>query len=79
MEDILQNKDFKNDKIFWCSSCINMSTRPRITFKSNGICNACEWNNEKKKLDWNKRLEIFKKEILTSKSNLGFDFKIKIR
>ena len=40
-----------------------MSTRPRITFNSNGICNACEWTEEKKKLDWNKRLEIFKTEI----------------
>lgn len=48
MEDILQNKDFKNDNIFWCSSCINMSTRLRIAFNSDGICNACEWTEEKK-------------------------------
>ena len=48
MEDILQNRDFKNNKIFWCSSCINMSTRPRITYNSDGICNACWWTKEKK-------------------------------
>lgn len=41
MEDILQNRNFKNDKIFWCSSCINISTRPRITCNSDGIRNAC--------------------------------------
>jgi N-acetyl sugar amidotransferase len=67
MVDILQNNYFKNDEIFWCSNCINMSTRPRITFNSNGICNACEWAKEKKELDWDKRLKIFKNEILKTK------------
>ena len=68
MEDILQNKEFKNDKIFWCKHCINMSTRPRITFNSDGLCNACEWAEEKKKIDWNERKKIFDKEISQNKS-----------
>lgn len=39
-------------KIFWCSSCLNMSTRPRIAFDEAGRCNACVWKEEKKDLDW---------------------------
>ena len=39
-------------KIFWCKNCLNMSTRPRITFDQRGWCNACQWMEEKKKIDW---------------------------
>ena len=34
--------------IFWCKSCLAMSTRPRITFSNNGYCNACLWAEKKK-------------------------------
>tara|TARA_B110000879_G_C11181039_1_gene518326 strand:- start:2198 stop:3343 length:1146 start_codon:yes stop_codon:yes gene_type:complete len=44
-----------SENIFWCSSCLNMSTRPRITFNENGECNACQWSEDKKSLDWSKR------------------------
>ena len=56
MEGILQNSNLKNDEIFWCKNCINMSTRPRIEFDKNGICNACSWSEEKKVLDWEKMI-----------------------
>ncbi len=42
-------------KITWCKNCLNMSTRPRITFDERGWCNACQWMEEKKTLDWSKR------------------------
>ena len=42
-------------KIFWCKNCLNMSTRPRITFDEKGWCNACVWMEEKKSFDWGKR------------------------
>lgn len=42
-------------KIFWCKNCLNMSTRPRITFDNMGWCNACQWMEEKKTFDWSKR------------------------
>ena len=42
-------------KIFWCKNCLNMSTRPRISFDERGWCNACVWMEEKKNLDWSKR------------------------
>lgn len=38
--------------VFWCSNCLNMSTRPRITFDERGWCNACVWMEEKKRIDW---------------------------
>ena len=42
-------------KIHWCKNCLNMSTRPRITFDERGWCNACQWMEEKKSFDWSKR------------------------
>lgn len=41
--------------IFWCKNCLNMSTRPRISFDQRGWCNACQWMEEKKTLDWSSR------------------------
>lgn len=58
----------------WCTNCLNMSTRPRISFDERGWCNACQWVEEKKSLDWGKR-EKELQEILDkyrSKSG-GFD------
>lgn len=39
----------------WCSNCLSMSTRPRISFDSRGWCNACVWTETKKTLDWEAR------------------------
>lgn len=39
----------------WCSNCLTMSTRPRITFDARGWCNACVWTEKKKSLDWDAR------------------------
>ena len=43
------------DNLNWCSNCLTMSTRPRITFDERGWCNACVWTEKKKTLDWNAR------------------------
>ncbi|MBT6231238.1 MAG: N-acetyl sugar amidotransferase [Candidatus Scalindua sp.] len=42
-------------KVYWCKNCLNMSTRPRITFDQRGWCNACQWMEEKKQMDWTPR------------------------
>ena len=34
-----------------------MSTRPRIGFDDRGWCNACQWAEKKKTLDWDKRAQ----------------------
>jgi N-acetyl sugar amidotransferase len=39
----------------WCSHCLSMSTRPRITFDDIGWCNACRWMEQKKTLNWDVR------------------------
>lgn len=46
---------FSEKNIHWCSSCLTMSTRPRITFDEQGRCNACVWTEAKKQIDWSKR------------------------
>ncbi len=52
-----------NKTIFWCSSCLNMSTRPRIEFDERGRCNACVWSEKKKQIDWDSKLVEFSKII----------------
>jgi N-acetyl sugar amidotransferase len=42
-------------KIKWCTNCLAMSTRPRISFDEEGLCNACRWMEAKKSIDWVKR------------------------
>jgi len=48
-------KTTDKDNIHWCSNCLNMSTRPRISFDERGWCNACQWMEEKKEMDWSVR------------------------
>lgn len=43
------------NKVFWCKTCLNMSTRPRIEYNNDGVCNACQWSEEKDSLDWSER------------------------
>ena len=38
-----------------CSRCIQPNTRPKIYFNEEGICGACLWYEEKKKIDWKER------------------------
>ena len=54
--------------IKWCKNCLNMSTRPRISFDERGFCNACVWMEEKKNLDWQPRLLEFENVINEIKS-----------
>lgn len=39
----------------YCKKCLQPNTRPGIIFNEDGICGACLWEEEKKKIDWNKR------------------------
>ncbi|MCB2297183.1 N-acetyl sugar amidotransferase [Clostridium tagluense] len=41
----------------YCKKCLQPDTRPGIIFDQNGICYACIYEEEKKKIDWNKREE----------------------
>jgi N-acetyl sugar amidotransferase len=53
------SKNSTVDNLKWCSNCLTMSTRPRITFDERGWCNACVWTENKKTLDWHaRRIEL---------------------
>tara|TARA_B100000989_G_scaffold296835_1_gene280943 strand:+ start:612 stop:1748 length:1137 start_codon:yes stop_codon:yes gene_type:complete len=72
---IMRSKNImSNNSLKWCSRCVTMSTRPRITFDKNGVCNACLWSIKKKKIDWDSRVNklkvILEKE---KKKNKSFD------
>lgn len=47
--------EVKLESLHWCSNCLAMSTRRRITFDARGWCNACVWSEKKKNLDWGTR------------------------
>ncbi len=57
------------NKVKWCKNCLNMSTRPRISFDERGFCNACQWMEEKKNLDWSKRQLQLEKILDHAKKN----------
>tara|TARA_Y100000817_G_scaffold314810_1_gene315273 strand:+ start:1106 stop:2197 length:1092 start_codon:yes stop_codon:yes gene_type:complete len=46
--------------MFRCNNCLNTSTRPRISFDKRGVCNACQWAEEKKNINWSKRQNLLK-------------------
>lgn len=61
------------NKVFWCKNCLNMSTRPRITFDERGWCNACQWMEEKKTFNWQERQEELKQLAGKYRKTNGFD------
>ena len=50
-----------------------MSTRPRISFDEKGYCNACQWAEEKKNLDWDSRLKELKDILNNKEKNSIYD------
>lgn len=60
-------------QIFWCRSCLNMSTRPRISFNEDGDCNACQWVDEKKEINWDFRKKQLEGLIKKVKGKASFD------
>ena len=61
-----------NNKLFWCTNCLSMSTRPRISFDKHGKCNACQWQETKKKIDWNTRKAELSSLLEQEKINENF-------
>jgi N-acetyl sugar amidotransferase len=60
-------------KVFWCKNCLNMSTRPRISFDERGWCNACQWMEEKKTINWQIREEELMNLTKKYRKDRGFD------
>lgn len=59
--------------MFRCKNCLNASTRPRIQFDSRGWCNACQWMEEKKSLNWNARESQLKNLLQRHRQKTFFD------
>ncbi len=38
-----------------CSRCIQPLNRPNLTVNKEGVCGACQWEDEKLKIDWHNR------------------------
>lgn len=55
----------------WCSNCLAMSTRPRITFDERGWCNACRWMEKKKTLNWEEREQQLNRLLDKHRRNNG--------
>ena len=45
--------------MIYCKKCLQPNTRPNIKFTAEGICPACNYFSELKKVDWHERFEIF--------------------
>ena len=71
------NIDKRNLKmnLKYCVKCVMPNTRPRITFNKDGICNACQWADEKKTaIDWDNRWNMLKMYCEKYRSRTdGFD------
>ena len=52
-----------------CKSCVQPDTRPGNYFNEEGICGACLWEQEKKTIDWNARINQLKDIALWAKRN----------
>ena len=59
----------------YCNNCVQPDTRPQIVFDEGGVCMACRFEEEKDRIDWDKRKRHIQKiaEWAKSKSNGGFD------
>jgi N-acetyl sugar amidotransferase len=51
----MTSKLYTQVDVSWCTNCVSMSTRPRISFDERGWCNACQWAETKQTLDWDDR------------------------
>ena len=43
----------------YCKRCLMPDTRPRIMFNGEGVCNACEYAEQKRQIDWKERRREF--------------------
>ena len=59
--------------VFWCKSCLNMSTRNRIEFDEIGRCNACVWAEEKSSINWSTREDELKRLFEKHKTGGAYD------
>lgn len=59
----------------YCSKCLQPDTRPTIVFNNNGVCAACSYVEESKRIDWSAREKQLREIADWAKKNShgGFD------
>jgi N-acetyl sugar amidotransferase len=61
----------------YCSKCLMPETRPRIHYDEHGVCNACNWAEEKKEqVDWNARQKELQELVEKCKTRNSDKFEI---
>lgn len=56
-------------EIHFCNTCLMPSTRPRITFDSNGICNGCQTYQNRLQTDYARRKHELQVLLKTARAN----------
>jgi N-acetyl sugar amidotransferase len=59
------------EKILICKNCFMPSSRPRIHFDENGVCNSCNYQKKKSLIDWAGRRSEFEKICNQHRSKNG--------
>ena len=55
----------------YCKKCLMPTSRPRVQFDENGVCNACNFVEVKNKINWSKRENQLKEILNEIRSNDG--------
>lgn len=58
--------------MIWCSRCLMPSTRPRVVF-TDGVCNACLFHDEYRKVDFDARKQDFLRLVSGKKRHPVYD------
>lgn len=65
--------DAKGQEIFLCKTCLTLSSRPRVVFDENGVCNACLHAKAKRKtINWKARTAELKRLCKRFKRKDGY-------
>ncbi len=58
---MLRLKNRLKKKVQFCTGCVNSNLRPRLTFNTAGLCDACQFAHRKhNEINWKKREEFLK-------------------
>ena len=63
------------DEVQFCKTCVISNQRPRIKFDKNGVCSACHYAEEKKRIDYVAREEELCRLLDQHRSKTG-DFDV---
>jgi len=53
----------ESTRVVFCRKCLTPSSRPRVLFDAQGVCNACRFAEEKANIDWAAREQEFRRLV----------------